>query len=208
MFTGIIEELGQVISVSGSTITIKCSKVLENTQIGDSIAVNGCCQTVVTINKDSFSANVSQETFNVTNFKELKTGDTVNLERAMILSSRLGGHIVSGHVDGIAKLAKIENLGEFYNLTFQFPEEFRKYVIKKGSVTLNGISLTVANVMENRVVCAIIPHTYQNTNLHLLKIQESVNIEFDLIAKYVENFVSKNDNNGISFDFLSENGFV
>lgn len=210
MFTGIIEEIGIIKEFSkgnDALVTVACEKVLEDVKLGDSIAINGVCQTVIKFDKTSFTVQVSSETLSVTNFASLKTGDKVNLERALTLSSRLGGHLVSGHVDGLAKLKNIQKLSEFYNLKFEVDKNISKYIVKKGSVTLNGISLTVANIVQNEFEIAIIPHTFENTNLKILKTGDFVNIEVDILAKYVEKFLSTGNNSSIDMNFLKENGF-
>lgn len=213
MFTGIVEEIGIVKSLefkaNGAKIVIGCQKVVEDVKIGDSIAIDGVCQTVIASNSSEFSAEISDETLKVTTLGDLKSGNTVNLERALTLSSRLGGHIVSGHVDCMGKFINIEKLSDFYNLQFEIPEEQEKYVVYKGSITINGVSLTVANIVDNIVSVAIIPHTYNNTSLKDLKLGQDVNIETDILGKYVEKFLSAKDNKkGISMNFLQENGFV
>ena len=213
MFTGIIEETGKVKSLvfksNGAKIVIGCQKVIEDVKIGDSIAIDGVCQTVIAFNSSEFSAEISDETLKVTTLGNLKSGNTVNLERALTLSSRLGGHIVSGHVDCKGKFINIEKLSDFYNLQFEIPEEQEKYVVYKGSITINGVSLTVANIVDNIVSVAIIPHTYNNTSLKDLKLGQDVNIETDILGKYVEKFLSAKDNKkGIIMDFLQENGFI
>jgi riboflavin synthase len=213
MFTGIIEEIGVVKSFSqhsnGAKIGVECNNVLEDTKLGDSISINGVCQTVVDINKNSFSADVSEETLKITNFNYIKVGDRVNLERALTLNSRLGGHIVSGHIDTLGKLLSIEKLSQFYNLKFEIFNGQEKYIVKKGSITINGISLTVAELDRNVIKVAIIPHTFESTNLKNLKMGDLVNIETDILGKYIEKFLSSQDNNGsISIKFLEENGFV
>lgn len=207
MFTGIIEEIGEISSITKSTITIKSKTVLEDAKLGDSIAVNGVCLTIVKLKKDEFTANVSEETFKITNFSELKSGDFVNLERALSLSSRLGGHIVTGHIDTVGEIVSIINKNEFYDLSVKFDKNFENYVVKKGSITINGISLTIADINNNSVSVAIIPHTFNNTILNTLKSKDSVNIEFDILAKYVEKNLSTK-NNSITMNFLEENGFV
>lgn len=207
MFTGIIEEIGKISSITKSTITIKSKTVLEDAKLGDSIAVNGVCLTIVDLKKDEFTANVSEETFKITNFSELKSGDFVNLERALSLSSRLGGHIVTGHIDTVGEIVSIINKNEFYDLSVKFDKNFENYVVKKGSITINGISLTIADINNNSVSVAIIPHTFNNTILNTLKSKDSVNIEFDILAKYVEKNLSTKDNS-ITMNFLEENGFV
>ena len=206
MFTGIIEEIGKISSITKSTITIKSKTVLEDAKLGDSIAVNGVCLTIVNLKKDEFTANISDETFKITNFSELKSGDFVNLERALSLSSRLGGHIVTGHIDTVGEIVSIINKNEFYDLSIKFDKNFENYVVKKGSITINGISLTIAEI-NNTVSVAIIPHTFNNTILKTLKPKDSVNIEFDILAKYVEKNLSTK-NNSITMNFLEENGFV
>lgn len=213
MFTGIVEEIGIVKSLefkaTGAKIVIGCQKVIEDVKIGDSIAIDGVCQTVIAFNSSEFSAEISDETLKVTTLGNLKSGNTVNLERALTLSSRLGGHIVSGHVDCMGKFINIEKLSDFYNLQFEIPEGQEKYVVYKGSITINGVSLTVANIVDNIVSVAIIPHTYNNTSLKDLKLGQDVNIETDILGKYVEKFLSAKDNKkGISMNFLQENGFV
>lgn len=213
MFTGIIEEIGTVKSFSrdsnGATIVIGGDVVLKDTKLGDSIAINGVCQTVVNMTSDSFSARVSDETLSVTNFGGLKKGDKVNLERALTLNSRLGGHIVLGHVDCVAKFVGKEKLTDFYNLEFEIPEEQEKYVVQKGSIAINGISLTVAEICNHNFKIAVIPHTYSNTTLNELKLGDYVNVETDILGRYVEKFLSaKDNNNSISMNFLQENGFL
>lgn len=196
MFTGIVEETGFIKSFDGKKLVVECSKVLEGTQIGDSIAIDGCCQTVVSICTNTFQADVSSETLKIT--KGFKTGECVNLERALTPQSRMGGHIVQGHVDGTAKY-----LGD---MTFAVPKELDKYIVYKGSITVNGVSLTVSKNQNNTFSVAIIPHTLENTNLKFLKTGGLVNIETDILGRYVEKFLSTKNNN-ITEDFLKENGF-
>ena len=197
MFTGIVEETGILKSITGSVITVECKKVLEGTKIGDSIAINGCCQTVAGLTSNTFSADVSDETFKITNFKTLKSGDSVNLERALTPSTRMGGHIVQGHVDMTAKY-----LG---NMTFEVPDS--KYIVYKGSITVNGVSLTVSKLDGNIFSVAIIPHTIENTNLKNLRSGDLVNIETDILGRYVEKFLLT-EHNKIDENFLIENGFM
>ena len=209
MFTGIIEELGKVRQITTNKIQIECHQVLDDIKLGDSIAVNGVCLTVTDIEKNSFTADVSQETMNVTMLENLEFGDYVNLERAMMADGRFGGHIVSGHIDGRGRYKGLSRDGKFYNLQIELPLECEKYVVKKGSITINGISLTIANVNGNIIECAIIPHTYENTNLKTLKSGDFVNVEVDILAKYIEKFLSTSDNRSrIDYDFLRENGFA
>ena len=212
MFTGIIEELGKVQGVSKNTnqgkITVECGTVLEGTKLGDSIAVNGVCLTVVEITSNGFVADVSPETFKVTSLGDLQTGSFVNLERAMKADGRFGGHMVSGHVDGLGKIIEIQKHGEFYDLKIEHEPEQLKYAIKKGSISIDGISLTIANVEGDAIRIAVIPHTFENTNLKALKRNDFVNIEVDVVAKYIEKFLSTRDNKSrISLEFLQEHGF-
>lgn len=211
MFTGIIEEIGTVkeFTKSGNSalIVVECNKILDNPQIGESIAIDGVCQTVTSYDKNSFSAQVSAETLRVTTFSKLKKGDKVNLERALSVNERLGGHIVTGHIDGLAKIKNIQKLSEFYNIKFEAEQDLAKYVAKKGSVALNGISLTVADISSNEFSVAIIPHTFENTNLKYLQTGDFVNFEVDILAKYVEKILSTGNNKAIDENFLKENGF-
>ncbi len=213
MFTGIIEETGIVKEFSrhssGAKLKVECHSILNNTKNGDSIAVNGCCQTVIETGSDYFLADVSEETLNITNFKNLKNGVPVNLERALTPASRIGGHIVQGHIDCTGKVLRIEKLTDFYNLTFEIPESQARYVVKKGSIAINGISLTVAEINNNIFKTAIIPHTFNNTTLSSCKIGDIVNIETDILGRYIEKFLSPvNNNNTLNEDFLKENGFI
>lgn len=212
MFTGLIEEVGKITNINKNfeaiTLTINASKIFNDIKIGDSISVNGVCTTVTNFNSTSFSVDISSQTLNVTNFKNLKNNDFVNLERAMKVGDRFGGHIVSGHIDFTSTFLEKKQIGESIFLTFEIPNEKEKYFIDKGSVTINGISLTIAQKKKNSITVCIIPHTLANTNLQYLKSGEIVNIEIDLIAKYIENFTISNDNTSkINENFLKENGF-
>ncbi len=197
MFTGIVEETGFIKSFDGKRLVVECSKVLEGTKIGDSISIDGCCQTVTSMTSNTFSADVSAETLRIT--KGFKTGECVNLERALTPQTRMGGHIVQGHVDGTAKY-----LGD---MTFEVSGELDKYIVYKGSITVNGVSLTVSKNQNSTFSVAIIPHTLENTNLKYLKTGDLVNIETDILGRYVEKFLSTKNNN-ITEDFLKENGFI
>ena len=196
MFTGIVEEIGTIKSFDGSKLVVECVKVLENTQIGYSIAIDGCCQTVVSMTNTTFSADVSAETLKIT--KGFKSGEKVNLERALTPQTRMGGHIVLGHVDGTAKY-----LG---NMTFQLSSELDKYVVYKGSITVNGVSLTVSENKNKTFAGAVLPHTLEKTHLKFLKPGDLVNIETDILGRYVEKFLYSQNNN-ITENFLKENGF-
>ena len=208
MFTGIVEELGKVQNIKSDKITVECGTVIEDAKLGDSIAVNGVCLTVVEILPNGFTADVSPETFKVTSLGGLKSGSYINLERAMKVNGRFGGHIVSGHIDGRGKFVSVQKNGEFYDLKIELEQEQLKYVVRKGSITIDGISLTVADIKENIISLAIIPHTFENTNLKTLKSSDFVNIEVDIVAKYIEKFLSTSDNKSrISLEFLQEHGF-
>ena len=208
MFTGIIEELGKVQSVKSDKITVECVAVLEDAKLGDSIAVNGVCLTVTELSSNFFTADISYETLRVTSLNTLKTGSIVNLERAMKADGRFGGHMVYGHVDGLGKIVNIQKNGEFFDIKIELDEKDSKYTVKKGSITIDGISLTIAGVNNNQINLAIIPHTFENTNLKSLKIGDFVNIETDITAKYIEKFLSTSDNKSrISLEFLQEHGF-
>lgn len=211
MFTGIIEEVGTVSSFkknsSGVEIEISCDKILEDISIGDSIAVSGACQTVIKFDKTSFTVQASNETLRCTNFEKFFIGKKVNLERALTLSSRLGGHIVYGHVDTTAKfLDKIsDGISDIYK--FYVSDENARYLIKKGSVCIDGISLTIADVKDGIFSVFVIPHTSENTTLKYLKNNDYVNIETDIIAKYTEQFMKPDEKTSLSLEFLKENGF-
>lgn len=209
MFTGIIEELARIRKITKNRITLECKTVLDDIKLGDSIAVNGVCLTVTEIFSDGYSADISPETLDVTTFGKLTNGDYVNLERALMVNGRLGGHIVSGHIDGIGTFLNCKSDNNFYNLEFSLPKTIAKYTVHKGSIAINGISLTIAEVRENTVKVAIIPHTFENTNLKYLKAGDFVNIETDVLAKYVEKFLSTRDNkSGVNLALLQENGFL
>ncbi|HEY6391773.1 MAG TPA: riboflavin synthase [Bryobacteraceae bacterium] len=186
MFTGIIEEVG-VVAVAGSRIKVLCRTVLEDSRAGASIAVNGVCLTAVTVEPDGFWSDLSPETLSRSNLGMLREGSRVNLERAAAVGDRLSGHIVQGHVDGTAELLSLESLpdGNWW-LKVRMPGELDRYFIHKGSVTLDGVSLTIAALEQAVVGVAIIPHTYENTVLPDYEVGRRINVEVDLIAKYVE----------------------
>ncbi|HHC80893.1 MAG TPA: riboflavin synthase [Flavobacteriia bacterium] len=190
MFTGIIENKGEVTSIikdkSNIHITIK-SDVTSELKIDQSIAHNGVCLTVVSLQKDknSYTVTAIDETLAKTNFKSLKVGDTINLERAMKLGDRLDGHIVQGHVDQIGRCIAVKNENGSWFFTFEYDPSTENITIEKGSITINGISLTVVNSQQNQFSVAIIPYTYNHTNFNTLRVNDTVNLEFDVIGKYV-----------------------
>ena len=213
MFTGLIEEIGTVKSFdknsAGAVIAVECKKILDDVKLGASVAINGACHTVVDFTTSSITVQTSNETLNVSNFSNIKKGSRVNLERAMTLSSRLDGHLVSGHIDGTAVFLEKISDGFSNKLFFKLDENLKKYVIYKGSIAINGISLTIASVEDAKISVEIIPHTMQETNLVDLKFGDIVNIETDVIAKYVENFSRVGNNTTkITKVFLEENGFI
>lgn len=197
MFTGIIEELGQVRAVEprgeNARIVIAARNVLDGANEGDSIAVNGVCLTALQITNDSFAADCSRETLDRTTLGNLQTGTPVNLERAVTPATRLGGHIVQGHVDGRGRFIEAIDHGESWTVRIGFPKELARYLVFKGSVTVEGISLTVAGLHEDSFEIAVIPKTWQVTNLSYLKPGDAVNLEVDVIAKYVERLLAFSD---------------
>ncbi len=208
MFTGLIETTGIITAISTNHVSIK-TEISKELNIGDSISVNGTCLTVTSVQDDCFGADLSPETFNVTNFAEKKKGDMVNLERAMLLSSRLNGHLVYGHVDTTANVLRITKSENFYTLVLAIKPEFKNYIVKKGSITVDGVSLTIADEVAGEVKIAIIPHTWEVTALKKLNTDSIVNIEFDIISKYIEKNTNIYHNKSrINLEFLEENGFV
>jgi riboflavin synthase len=193
MFTGIIEELGAVRSIAmrgeNARIVIGASIVTKGTNHGDSISVNGVCLTALDIQRDSFAADVSRETLARSTLGSLKTGTLVNLERAVTPATRLGGHIVQGHVDARGMFTGVEDHGESWTIRIGFPMEIGRYLVYKGSVAVEGISLTIAKLTDDYFEVAIIPKTWEVTNLSHLKPGDGVNLEVDVIAKYVERLV-------------------
>lgn len=215
MFTGIIEETGKLKSRTkghdSSVITITCQKVLEDSKIGDSIAVNGVCLTVTQMGNDYFTADVMNETMSRSCLGDLKPGDPVNLERAMQMNGRFGGHIVSGHIDGTGTITEITKDDNAYWYTVQIKPELLKYIVEKGSITINGISLTVAGVDKDSFCVSVIPHTRKETNLFALGVGSVVNLECDLIGKYVEQILllktEESPASTITEEFLRNFGF-
>jgi riboflavin synthase len=194
MFTGIIEELGTVRSIEqrgeNAGIVIDATTVLGGTKQGDSIAVNGVCLTALDLQPHSFAADVSKETLARSTLGSLRPGSPVNLERSVTAETRLGGHLVQGHVDATGQLLGVEDHGESWTVRFGFPSEIARYLVFKGSVAVEGISLTIAALTDDFFEVAIIPKTWEVTNLSTLRIGEAVNLEVDVIGKYVERLLS------------------
>ncbi len=198
MFTGIIEELGRLAGIeprgAGSRIRIEAPLVCSDIRTGDSISVNGVCLTAAGITRSSFSADVSPETMERSSLGALRAGAVVNLERALAAGGRLGGHIVQGHVDGLGRIESLEKLGAGdWWLNVSVPVELERYFVFKGSVAVDGISLTIARAEPGRISVAVIPYTYENTNLRERKPGDAVNLETDVLAKYVEKMLASLD---------------
>lgn len=217
MFTGIIEETGTIKKVieggeSGS-IAIRASKVLEDAKIGDSIAVNGVCLTVTSMQGDGFTADVMAETLRRTNLGALSIGSKVNLERAMAANGRFGGHIVAGHIDGTGKITSLSPEGNAVWVTVAADAEILRYIVPKGSITIDGISLTVAYVDSSVFKVSVIPHTGEETTLLNKKPGDMVNLENDIVGKYIEKLIQpfqkdeSKKQSSLTMDFLIENGF-
>lgn len=216
MFTGIIEEIGTVMAVhhgsSSSFIKIQADKIFEDIHLGDSIAVNGVCLTATEYSGKIFKADVMNETLERSSLGLLKNGSHVNLERAMAANGRFGGHIVSGHIDGTGKISDIKNDGIAVWYTVAAAPEILRYIVEKGSVAIDGISLTVAKVTDSSFSVSIIPHTASQTILSEKKIGDTVNLENDIVGKYVEKLMypaadNKSQSSSISREFLAEYGF-
>ena len=216
MFTGIIEGVGEVRSIrrkgDGAEIEVGCAFDLEKTNVGDSISVNGCCLTVTSRLGKSFWADVSPETMEISTLGNLKDGDPVNLERALKVGERLGGHIVQGHVDGVAKVVDIKEHSGSREFVLEISSNLLRYIVEKGSVAVDGVSLTVNRCEENRFSVMVIPHTQLKSTFQLLKRGDAVNLEVDIIGKYVEKLAFldaeeyKKDSK-ITEEFLRKHGF-
>lgn len=194
MFTGLIEEIGKISNIrsisGGKSLLITANKILDDLKIDDSVAVNGVCLTATELTDKGFRAEAVGATLEKTTLNLLRQNTEVNLERSVRLMDRLGGHLVQGHVNGIAKVSRIDKLGENYFLEVVLPDNLKKYVIDEGSIAIDGISLTVASLIGNRVGVSVIPHTWKSTNLNKRKAGDDVNIETDVIGKYVEKLLS------------------
>ena len=219
MFTGIVEEIGTILSVKkgvkSSALTISGDLIFEDMHIGDSIAVNGVCLTVTNKTKESFTADVMAETLRRSSLGSLKAGSKVNLERAMAANGRFGGHIVSGHIDGIGEIESFVREDNAVWVTVKTPVKLLKYIIEKGSIAIDGVSLTVAYVDNRCFKVSLIPHTAANTMLLSKKAGDIVNLENDIVGKYIEKLMHFDEQveedtktTGISMDFLAKNGFA
>ncbi len=214
MFTGIIEELGKISSfekqADGAKIIIEANVVTEGSKDGDSIAVNGVCLTALDVKAGSFSADVSGETLDKSTLGSLKLNSKVNLERAVTPSTRLGGHIVQGHVDGRGEFLQAVSTGDFWTVRVAYPKEIGQYLVYKGSISVEGISLTIASLEREYFEIAVIPKTWELTNLSRLNSGDLVNLEVDVLAKYVERILhyGKSSAENITMEKLSDLGFV
>jgi len=195
MFTGIVEETGEVVSLvameKSARLTLRAAVVTQDVRVGDSVAVNGCCLTVTELGDGGLSFDLLHETLQRTNLKAASAGALVNLERALAVSARLGGHFVQGHIDCTSPVIAFEKVGADHRLEILLPVEFSQYVAYKGSVAINGISLTVAELKDSSMVVWVIPHTMEVTNLRAMKAGDLVNLEFDMLAKYVERILGR-----------------
>jgi len=219
MFTGIVEHVGRVESLNtaldgaaqASRLRVHAGPLAASLAVSGSIAVNGCCLTIVEISGETFAADLSSETLRRTSFAEVKAGTLVNLERPLTAGKEFGGHFVQGHVDGIGRLSRWEADGPNWWLGVRLPRELARYVAMKGSISIDGISLTVANLMGDIVEAAIIPFTYANTNLQSLRVGDAVNLEADILAKYVERILEARRpaavSSALSVERLVQEGF-
>lgn len=220
MFTGLVEEIGKISKIrkgiNSYQISIEAKHILSDIKLGDSIATNGACLTVVEKTNSNFTVDIMAETVKLTSFDKMKLGDTVNLERAMRLSDRLGGHLVSGHIDGIGKINKIKKEDIANIISIEAPQELLNQMLNKGSIAIDGISLTITHVSSKEFQVSIIPHTSKETTLLKKSIGDLVNLETDMIGKYVLRFLNpdKKENlnqakvSKVSLDFLAENGYL
>jgi len=214
MFTGIVEHVGRLESLttdgSGGRLRIHAGPWAESLSVAGSIAVNGCCLTAVEVSRGAFAADLSPETLARTTFGQIKAGTRVNLERPLAAGKELGGHFVQGHVDGVGKISRLERQGENWWLEIRVPPELERYIAMKGSIAIDGISLTVAALNGALTSAAIIPFTYANTNLQSLSVGDSVNIETDVLAKYLETLLQKREksSSNLTIARLAEEGFA
>ena len=207
MFTGIIEEVGRVTSAQSSTLVIAASKVLQRIELGGSIAVNGICLTITSFNTSSFSADIMPETAKRTNLGLLSAGDRVNLELPLALGGQLGGHLVQGHVDTMGRVASVAWDGEAMIIRFEALLEVIRYIVDKGFIAVDGVSLTVVNKDTNSFWVSLVDYTRKHTTLGSRQVGALVNLEIDIMAKYAEQF-SQPDRSGITTEFLREHGFL
>ncbi len=212
MFTGIIRSIGSVRRMDrrakGARLIVACPDIIEDIEVSDSVAVNGVCLTATEKTTDAFAADVSQESLSRSNLSALTGGSRINLETSLRLGDKLGGHLVFGHVDGLGVIANLGQTDEFYELTVEFPEGLSHYIAEKGSISIDGISLTVASISTKRFSVAVIPYTFEETTLQYRRVGDKVNLEVDMLARYVERMLGKEQSTGMTREFLSEHGFM
>jgi riboflavin synthase len=216
MFTGIIEEVGTIRDMrlisAGAVITASARIVTSDLKIGDSIAVNGVCLTATKTDPHYFSCDVSAETLRLSSFKQTRQGARINLERSLSIGSRLGGHFVQGHVDGVGRLIFKNRSGEGWEMSFEFPNDLERYLVYKGSIAVDGISLTISSLGSNTFSVAVIPHTLESTNLSQLGVGDIVNLEVDILGKYFERFfqlglIQDGKRGQMTVEYLKDQGF-
>jgi len=215
LFTGIVEETGTIRSLrresKGALMVISAPSIPAGLHVGDSVAVNGVCLTVVSGAAESFACDLSSETLKRSSFGQTSSGKIVNLERPLVVGARLGGHFVQGHVDGVGRLVSSHADGEGSRMRFSFPSELARHLVYKGSIAVDGISLTIASVERSSFDVAVIPHTLQTTNLKQLRVGDLVNLETDILAKYFERYfalgLDRTQPAGLTVDYLKEQGF-
>lgn len=212
MFTGIVKKIGKIESIEsnaeGIFLTVDAGELASKANIDDSVCINGVCQTVVFKEGNSLGFQAVKVTLDKTNFSEFKIGDSINLETSLTPSDPMGGHFVMGHVNGVAEISEIQNYGKNYFTWFKTPNELQKYIVSEGSVSIDGVSLTIAKVEDssNRFAVSLIPHTWDNTIFHTKNVGSKVNIEVDILAKYIENLLEKRENK-LTQNFLNKTGF-
>ena len=211
MFTGLIEEIGTIEQIQKHRgtlrFTLSVKEVVKDLAIDDSVALNGVCLTVVEFSKSNFQVEAVEETLNKTTFGSLKNGSQINLERSLRFSDRMGGHFVQGHVDAVGEVAAVQRQEGGVLLSIKLPAHLLKYVISEGSIAIDGVSLTIARLKENQITISLIPHTLEKTTLANLKVADKVNIEVDLIGKYVERILTRQNQSKISEEWLEEMGY-
>jgi len=211
MFTGIVEEIGTVKAIvsqgQGKKIQVRANIILSDLTVDQSVSVNGVCLTAVEIGEDFFATEAVAETLGKSSLSQLKRNDKVNLERALRLQDRLGGHLVQGHVDGIGTIRQLNHQPQATTVTVEIPNELERYTILKGSIAIDGVSLTIAQKAENLITVAIIPHTMKQTIFQFKKSGDLVNIEVDFLAKYIEQFINRTGETKITSAWLKQQGF-
>jgi len=211
MFTGLIQTTGSIAAIGSRSnyklLTIKPDNLFDNIEMGESIAVDGCCLTVTKFDKKSFTVEASPESVKTTIIAKYNSGNIVNLERALLPTDRLGGHMVSGHVDCLGEIKDIKKIGDSIELSIKYPDEFDSYLIPKGSIAINGISLTINKLKDKILTVNVIPHTHQATTIHNFKRGININLEFDMIGKYVARMINGKNKNGLTIDKLINSGW-